>query len=126
MSGAKDDEIKRLYGEGKLIKEIAVLVGMAPNSVGQALKRMGFDRPGKPQRKKRDIDEQDVCRLWSHGLSTSAIAERMRISQQSVGAILVKRGYDIASAHRRRFDSVEGSASRRGSGGAFARIARRT
>ena len=126
MPGAKDDEIKRLYGEGKLIKEIAGLVGLAPNSVGQALRRMGFERPGKPQPKRHNIDERDVCRLWDHGLSTSAIAERMRISQKYVGAILVKRGYDIASAHRMRSDYVAGSASRRGSGSAFARIARRT
>lgn len=124
--GGRDDEIARLYASGKLIKEIATTVGMAPNSVGQALKRLGFSRPGKPQRKIKDVDHDVICRLWDHGLSTAAIAERVQASRQHVASILVDRGYDIKAAHRQRFDGVAGSASRRGSGNSFARIARRT
>ena len=119
---SKSERIAELYRAGMMLKDIAVAVNMAPNSVGCVLKRMGFDRPSKPQKKWYNIDERAVVARWNDGLSTSAIAERYAVSAALVVKTLVRNGINVKSANRRRYDG-EGNAMMRGGG--LARIARR-
>lgn len=120
----KHARIMELYGTGMLLKDIAADVGVAPNYVGVILKRLGVDRPSKPQKKRKSIDDADVVKLWDGGLSTSAIAERCGVPCPYVRSVLVRAGRDIKSVRRLRYDGRAGTAHR--SGNAFARIARRT
>lgn len=94
----REQTILRLYGEGKMIIEIAAEVGLAPNYTGQILKRLGVNRPSKPQKKVKPVDHQGIIKCWDEGLSTSAIAERYGLNQRTIGAALKQAGRDIASA----------------------------
>lgn len=118
--------IARLYEGGMLIKDIAAEVGLAANTVGVIIKEMGYERPAKPQKRVKAVDDADQCAvlMWDQGYSTSAISERLRLCRASVRRALRDAGRDIYSARRQRYDGVGGSARR--SGNAFARIARRT
>jgi transposase len=117
---SRDEQIIALYAGGMLIKHIAAQVGMAPNSVGQVLKRLGVERPSKPQKKVKSYNPDDAVAMWDAGWSTSAIAERMRISQRRVAGILREAGRDIASARRHRYDGHCNAIQR---GGALQRMA---
>lgn len=117
--------IRQLYECGMLLKHIAADVGMAPNSVGVVLKKLGVERPSKPQKTLKHIDPMSIKGAWDNGLAVSAIAERYSISDASVRSILKTNGIDVGSLPpRRRFDGEAGHGGR--SGNAFARIARRT
>ncbi len=118
---AVDAEILRLYGEGMLLKNIAARVGLKPHSVGQILKRLGVDRPSKPQKKIVEIDETSVVEIWDRGWSVSAIAERFQVSDSTIRRIIISSGRVLDG--RTRYDGEGGSIHR---GGAIQRIARRT
>lgn len=120
----RDAKILEMYQAGELIKSIAASVGMAPNSVGQVLKRLGVERPGKPQKRIKQYDENLVIQLWDGGLSTSAIAERVKLSRVTVVGLLRLAGREVDAARRVRYDGEGGTIAR--GGNAFARIARRT
>lgn len=121
---SRDEKIMKLYGDGMLIKRIAVEVGMAANSVGQVLKRLGVERPSKPQKKNNPVDDAKVVALWDDGLSVSAISERVGAGPAVVRSVLNAAGKDIKGARRVRYDGRAGNA--RMSGNAFARMAWRT
>lgn len=121
---ARDQIILDLFASGMLIKNIALKVGMAANSVGIVLKRHDIPRPAKPQKSWKDVDEDKVHEVWDSGLSTSAIAERFGVDRARIIKILKARGVDPDSVRRQRYDGEGGTIDR--SGGAFARIARRT
>lgn len=124
MSADRDATILALYRQGLLLKVIAERVGMAPNSIGQVLKRHGIERPGKPQKKRTHIDADSVVSCWDAGRSTAAIAERFGVNRHHVIGILNAAGRNPRAAHRHRYDGAGGTIDR--SGNAFARIARRT
>lgn len=117
----RNQEIVRRYHAGELLKDIAKSVGLRPHSVGQILKRLGIERPAKPQRKRKAVDETIAVQLWDRGLSVSAIAERFAVSQRFVADILKASGRKLDG--RQRYDGEGGSIKR---GGALQRVASRT
>lgn len=124
----RDQAILQLYGEGVLIKDIAVLVGMAANSVGMVLRRLGVERPAKPQKRwfGKEDPTQRIIALWKEGLCASQIAERIGESRGVVGGVLMRSGIRKGQI-RHRYDGIGGIGRHgRGDRGAFARIARRT
>lgn len=121
----RNARIRTLYDSGMLLKHIAAEVGIAPNYVGVILKKMGVERPSKPQKARKYVDATAVRKAWDDGLSVSAIAERYSVSDHLVRNALKAQGIDLASMpRRRRFDGEAGHGGR--SGNAFARMARRT
>lgn len=117
----RNEKIITLYESGMLIKDIAKEVGMAPNSVGVILKRLGVDRPSKPQKKLVEIDGDKVKTLYESGLSTSAIAERLSVTERMIADNLRSQGVKL-DGRRRRYDGEGGTITK---GGALQRIARR-
>ena len=126
---ARDEKIAELYRRGMLLKHIAEQVGMAPNSVGVILKKLGFERPSKPQRRVKapaDIDAR-AAELWGHGLNRGQIAERLGVNENLVSASLTKLGLTSTHAPRHRYDGIGGIGKPgRPDKSAFARIARKT
>lgn len=126
---SRNARIRKLFDGGMLLKQIAVEVGMAPNSVGQILKRLGVERPSKPQKRwaGRESDDDKIKLLWSEGLCASQIAERIGVSRNAVSISLRALGLADKSAPRHRYDGIGGigGGTRRSSGRA-ANYARRT
>jgi len=108
----EDEKMLRLYAAGVKIKDIAGEIGLAANTVGQRLKRLGVERPTKPQKRWYEFDDATAVELWDHGLSTSAIAERLGTSPERIGKALREAGRDIAGARRQRYDGDGGTISR--------------
>lgn len=127
----RDRKICKLYGQGLLLKDIAERVGINPSSVGQALKRLGHERPTKPQKSvklpsKSDL-EPKIVEFWNHGLCCSQIAERLNASPSYIGSMLSKLGLLDPKNPRQRYDGIGGIGKpTRADKGAFARIASRT
>jgi DNA-binding NarL/FixJ family response regulator len=128
ITNPRDQRICELYEQGLLLKTIADRVGMAPNSIGTVLKKYGYERPAKPQKRVKlsDDAEELVAKLWNEGLCASQIAERLRVGQASVSIILTKLGLSSTNSPRHRYDGIGGIGSaRREKSGALQRIARR-
>lgn len=127
----RDQTILQLYHAGTKLKDIAGKVGMAPNSIGQVLKRLGVERPSKPQKRwlGRDDQSENIIKLWQQGLCVTQIAERLQEGRMTVEHVLTKAGIRNSENPRHRYDGIGGGIGRgRGGGdrsGAFARIARR-
>jgi transposase-like protein len=120
-------KIVELYRAGWLIKNIAAEVGLAPNTTGQILKRLGFERPGKPQRLpggRPDCSEQ-IKLLWEEGLCASQIKERLNVTRGIVDNTLTKLGVRVVDHPRHRYDGT-GATGGSGRGGFAANMARRT
>lgn len=122
----RDAKILDLYREGKMMKEIAAEVGMAANSIVSVLRRLGIERPTKPQKRWRDRpdDIDDVKALWNEGLCASQIAERLGRSQNTVQTILTSLKIRDAQHPRHRYDSATPGGS--GRSGFAASMARKT
>ncbi len=118
----RDQAVLKLYQQGLMLKDIAPQVGLSANYVGVILKRLGVERPSKPQKSSFRASNGEVVAGWEKGLSVSAIAERLGMSAANVSRILRDAG--IKKTHRHRYDG-EGGCIARGKN-AFARIARRT
>ena len=124
----RDQNILRRYQAGAKIKDIAAEVGMAANSVGQVLKRLGVERPSKPQKRWQGRDDQteQIIALWKHGLCVGQIAERTRNSEEVVGRILSEAGLRSMANPRHRYDGIGGIGRGRSNGRqALQRVARR-
>lgn len=120
----RDAEIVRMAAEGMLMKDIAVALGITPNYPGAILKRMGVERPSKPQRRPRDaVDPGAIAKLWRSGLAVSAIAEALRMPTATVHRVLLKTGArSKGSAMRTRYDvGADGGSGRSGFAGNMAR-----
>lgn len=118
----RDARIAELYRSGMKIKDIAAEVAMAPNSVGVIIKRLGFERPSKPQKAWREYDDAAIIAMWDAGCATGTIADRYQTNLQTIRRILKQHGIDIATARRTRFESEAGAVYK---GGGLGRIARR-
>lgn len=125
----RNDLICKLYQDGLLLKDIGERVGLSPHMVGLVLKKRGFERPGKPQKKvKLDVGvEQKVAQLWKDGLCASQIAERLCVVPATVSQILTALELSDRSSPRHRYDGIGGIGKphRSRSGGALQRIAGR-
>lgn len=120
----RDTKILRLYGEGKMMKEIATAVGMAPNSIVSVLRRLGVERPTKPQKRwrGREDDTDQVHALWDQGLCATQIAERLGCKRGHVDDVLLRLGVRAGEAPRHRYDSAAvGGSGRSGFRGNMAR-----
>ncbi len=108
----RDTKILELYQSGLLIKAIAAEVGMAPNSIGSILKRLGVTRPTKPQKRwrGRPDDENIICELWKQGLCVSQISERLGTSFPVINRILSAKKIRTGPP-RHRYDSAVGGGS---------------
>lgn len=128
LTDPRHRRICELYEQGLLLKTIAERVGMAPNSIGGVLKKYGYERPAKPQKRIKlpDDAEETVSSLWNDGLCASQIAERLGVGQGAVTAFLTKLGLTSRATRRHRYDGIGGIGSaRREKSGALQRIARR-
>lgn len=126
---ARNERILQLYRSGMLLKEIASEVDLKPHTVGGILKKLGVERPSKPQKRwnGRPDTSEKIADLWEHGLCASQIAERIGMSQCSVSQELTRMGLTSAKTPRHRYDGIGGIGGRgRADKGAFARMARRT
>ena len=124
MNSERDAEILRLYHEGKMVKEIARAVGMAPNSMVGILRRLGIERPSKPQRLWHDRPDltEEIGALWKAGLCATQIRERLSTTQGIVDAALLKLGLRSKNAPRHRYDGgAVGGSGRSGFAGSMAR-----
>ena len=121
----RDATILKLYQSGLLIKDIAREVGMAPNSLVGILRRLGVERPAKPQRRWRNAPDltKEIAELWGLGLCASQIKERLSCSQSVVDNTLTKLKVRTSSP-RVRYDSAAGGGS--GRSGFAAAMARKT
>ena len=124
MMTERDSKILALYSEGRLIKDIAIAAGLAPNTIGNILRRNGVERPTKPQKMPRGaekIDDRAVA-LWRQGLCVTQIAERMACSVAKVANILSSRHLLDKSARRNRYDGAAvGGSGRSGFAASFAK-----
>lgn len=123
-----DIRIVELHRSGLRPVEIEAETGMSRQMIVATLQRLG-EKTRKPEESYHNRGHKtDKARaLWEQGLSTSAIAERLGIAQATVIKMLTIAGIDLmADGKRTRYNGVPGFVGRPGSGGAFARFARRT
>jgi DNA-binding NarL/FixJ family response regulator len=122
----RDEKILALYHQGKMIKDIAAAVGMAPNSMPAILRRLGIERPTKPQKRWRGKPDQKqkIRELWDQGLHAIEIAERLSIERGTVDGILSALKIRDPSQHRIQYSTAAGGGS--GRHGFRGNMARRT
>ena len=108
------------------MKDIAVRVGMAANSIVVVLRRNGIDRPAKPQTRWRGAPDRsvDIIALWEKGLCVTQIAERIGVSKYTVDNAIRASGVRKGKPARFRYDSAVGGGS--GASGFAGSMARRT
>lgn len=124
MPTDRDTEVLRLYRDGKMMKEIAAAVGMAPNSIVGILRRLGIERPSKPQKRWRgkEDDTDQIAALWDQGLCLTQIAERLSCRVSHVNSVLIALKVRAGQSPRHRYDaSAPGGSGRKGFAGNMAR-----
>lgn len=120
----RDSKILALYRDGKMMKEISAAVGMAPNSIVGVLRKLGVERPTKPQKRWRDREDQtaQILALWNDGLCCSQISERLNLNQKLVDNALTKAKVRAGKSSRYRYDQAAvGGTGRSGFAAAMAR-----
>lgn len=91
MTGARIDEaqLRKLYAQGWSRRDIADRLDASEKGVDRAVKRLGLPARGKGWQGFRvRVDDATVRRLHAEGLTQTAIAERLGVSQTWVSTRL--------------------------------------
>ena len=123
----RDRSLIEMYLQGARIADIAEEFDLSNLGVSQILRRHNIKRdpsfkPEYKYRKKIEITDDQVIKLWNSGLSVKLISERYGVHKCSIHAIAKRLGLIDPRNPRHTYSaSAGGGSGRSGFAGSFAR-----
>lgn len=84
------DDIAKMAGEGKSVREIAEALGSTRERVKQAMELLGIEANGRKQA--IQLDEEEICEMLLDGDEVADVAEELGVSASVIYAALRKWG----------------------------------
>ena len=98
----RDEQIRQLQGEGFTDAEIAEVVGLRPEGVKSARKRLGLKSEGPRGPKPNEEARRRLLRMLDVGLETRDIAEELGISPDAAATRKSRLLKELAAGHPAR------------------------